>query len=79
MMDFEQEEIFHRARLRRARIAALRRRRVISELQRQIEFETMWADPRRRVAFDHLRRAAGLVVSGLKFCRYLPRVPNRRR
>jgi hypothetical protein len=39
---------------------------VISELQQQIEFETMWADPSRRAAFDHLRRAAGLVVSGLK-------------
>jgi len=57
MIDPEQEGIFHRARLRRDRIAALRRRRAIAELQRQIDFETMWADPHRRAAFDQRRRA----------------------
>ena len=57
MIDPEQEGIFHRARLRRDRIAVLRRRRAIAELQRQIDFETMWADPRRRAAFDQRRRA----------------------
>jgi hypothetical protein len=56
MMDPEEESIRHRARLRRERVAVLRRQRAIAELQRQIEFENMWADPRRRAAFDHLRR-----------------------
>ena len=56
MIDPEQERIFHRARLRRERIAILRRRRAIAELRRQIDFETMWADPRRRAAYDHRRR-----------------------
>ena len=57
MIDLEQESILRRARLRRDRIAFLRRRRAIAELRRQINFETMWADPRRRAAFDHRRRA----------------------
>jgi hypothetical protein len=57
MIDPEQEGIFHRARLRRDRIAVLRRRRAIAELQRQIDFETMWGDPRRRAALDQRRRA----------------------
>ena len=35
MIDLEQESILHCARLRRERIAALRRRRVIAELRRQ--------------------------------------------
>ncbi|HWX31766.1 MAG TPA: right-handed parallel beta-helix repeat-containing protein [Steroidobacteraceae bacterium] len=56
MIDPEQEGILHRARLRRERIAFLRRRRAIAELLRQIDFETMWADPHRRAAFDHRRR-----------------------
>jgi hypothetical protein len=57
MIDPEREGILHRARLRRERIAVLRRRRAIAELRRQIDFETMWADPRRRAAFDRRRRA----------------------
>ena len=57
MIDLEQESILRHARLRRDRIAFLRRRRAIAELRRQINFETMWADPRRRAAFDHRRRA----------------------
>ena len=57
MIDLEQESILRRARLRRDRIAFLRRRRAIAELRQQINFETMWADPRRRAAFDHRRRA----------------------
>jgi hypothetical protein len=56
MMDHEQEGIFYRARLRRERIAVLRRRRAIGELRRQIDFETMWADPRARAVYDHRRR-----------------------
>jgi hypothetical protein len=56
MIDAEREGILHLARLRRERIAVLRRRRAIAELRRQIDFETMWADPRRRMAFDHRRR-----------------------
>ena len=56
MMNPEQEGIFQRARLRRERIAVLRRRREISALERQIDFETMWADPRRRAAYDQRRR-----------------------
>ena len=56
MIDPEREGILHRARLRRERIAVLRRRRAIAELRRQIDFETMWADPRRRAAYDHRRR-----------------------
>src|ERR1700739_2275781 len=57
MIDPEQESVLHRARLRRKRVAALRRRRAIAQLRGQIDFETMWADPRRRSAFDHWRRA----------------------
>ena len=56
MIDPEQEWIFHHARLRRERIAVRRRLRAIAELQRQIDFETMWADPRRRAVHDHRRR-----------------------
>jgi len=56
MIDPERESILHLARLRRERIAVLRRRRAIAELQRQIDFETMWADPHRRVAYDQCRR-----------------------
>src|ERR1700746_2703941 len=56
MIDPEQERIFQRARLLRERTAVLRRRRAIAELWRQIEFETMWADPRRRTAYDNWRR-----------------------
>jgi hypothetical protein len=56
MIDPEQESILRRARLRRDRITVLRRRRAIAELRRQIDFETMWADPRRRAAYDHRRR-----------------------
>src|ERR1700746_3856077 len=56
MINPEQESILHRARLRRERVAILRRRRAIAELQRQIDFETMWADPCRRTAYDHRRR-----------------------
>jgi hypothetical protein len=56
MIDPEQDRILHRARLRRERIAILRRRRAIDELHRQIDFGRMWADPRRRAAFDHQRR-----------------------
>jgi hypothetical protein len=56
MIDPEQESILRRARLRRDRIAVLRRRRAIAELRRQIDFETMWADPRRRAAYEHRRR-----------------------
>jgi len=56
MIDPEREGILHLARLRRERIAVLRRRRAIAELRRQINFETMWADPYRRIAFDHRRR-----------------------
>jgi hypothetical protein len=56
MIDPEQERILQRARLLRERTAALRRRRAIAELGRQIEFETMWADPRRRTAYDNWRR-----------------------
>ena len=56
MIGPEQEAILHRAQLRRERIAALRRRRAIAELERQIGFETLWADPRRRASYDHDRR-----------------------
>jgi hypothetical protein len=56
MMDPEREGIIHRALLRRERIAVLRRRRAIAELRRRIDFETMWADPRRHAAYDHWRR-----------------------
>jgi hypothetical protein len=56
MIDPEQECVFNHARRRRERIAILRRRRAIAELQRQIDFERMWADPRRRAAHDHQRR-----------------------
>src|SRR5262249_53347722 len=56
MIDPEQERILHRAGLLRQRAAALRRRRAVAELQRQIEFEAMWADLRRRAAYDHWRR-----------------------
>jgi hypothetical protein len=56
MIDPEQERIFHRARLRRERVAILRGRRAIAELRRQIDFEGMWSDPRRRAAYDHQRR-----------------------
>ena len=56
MIDPEQQRILHRARLRRERVAILRRRRAIAELRRQIDFETMWADPRRRRAYDERRR-----------------------
>jgi len=56
MIDPEREGILHLARLRRERIAVLRRRRAIAELRRQIDFETMWADPHQRIAFDRRRR-----------------------
>jgi hypothetical protein len=56
MIDPGQDGILHRARLRAERIAILRRRRAIAELQRQIDFGRMWADPSRRAAFDHQRR-----------------------
>src|SRR5215469_14693390 len=56
MIDPEQERVLQRARLLRQRAAALRRRRAIAEVQRQIEFEALWADPRRRAAYDHWRR-----------------------
>jgi hypothetical protein len=57
MIDPEQEAVIRRAWLRRKRVAVLRRRRVIAELRRQIDFETMWTDLRRRTAFDRRRRA----------------------
>jgi hypothetical protein len=56
MIDPEQERVFHNARRRREQIAVLRRRRAIAELQWQIDFESMWADPRRRKAHDHQRQ-----------------------
>jgi hypothetical protein len=56
MINSDQESILHRARLRQERIAILRRRRAVAELRRQIDFETMWADPRRRTRYDHRRR-----------------------
>ena len=56
MINPEQERILQRAGLLRERTAVLRRRRAIAELWRQIEFETMWADPRRRTAYDNWRR-----------------------
>jgi len=56
MLDSEQESILHRARLRRERVALLRRRRAIAEFRRQIDFEMMWADPCRRAAYDRWRR-----------------------
>jgi hypothetical protein len=56
MIDPEQEAVIYRASLRSKRVAVLRRRRVIADLHRQIDFETMWADPRRRAAFDRQRR-----------------------
>jgi hypothetical protein len=56
MIDPEREGIIHRAWLRRERIAVLRRRRAIAELGRQIDFETIWADPRQRAAYDCRRR-----------------------
>jgi hypothetical protein len=56
MIDPEREGIIHRARLRQERIAVLRRRRAIAELGRQINFETMWADPGQRAAYDWRRR-----------------------
>jgi hypothetical protein len=57
MLDPEEEGIIRRAWLRRERIAVLRRRRAVAELRRQIDFETIWADPCRRVACDRRRRA----------------------
>jgi hypothetical protein len=57
MIDPEQERISHHASLLRQRIAVRRRRRAIAQVRRQIAFETMWADPRRRAAHDHWRRA----------------------
>jgi len=56
MIDSEQEAIIYRASLRRERVAILRRRRAIAELGRQIDFEMMWADPRRRAVCDRRRR-----------------------
>lgn len=56
MITPEQEAIYQRARSRRERIAVLRRRRVIAEFRRQIDFEIMRADPRRRAAYDDARR-----------------------
>jgi hypothetical protein len=56
MIDPEQERILHRAGLLRQRAALLRRRRTIAEIWRRIEFEALWADPRRRAAYDHWRR-----------------------
>ena len=56
MINPEQESISHRARLRRERIAVLRRRRAVTELRRQIDFAAMWADPCRRAAYDQRRR-----------------------
>jgi hypothetical protein len=56
MINPEQERNFHRARLRQERIALLRRRRTIAEFRRHIDFESIWADPRRRAAFDHRRQ-----------------------
>jgi hypothetical protein len=56
MINPEQEDILYRARSRRERITILRRRRAVAELRRRIDFETMWADPRRRVMYDHQRR-----------------------
>src|SRR5258708_40208043 len=56
MIDPEQENSLHCAQLRRERIAFLRRRRAIAELLRQIDFETTWADPGERAAYDHRRR-----------------------
>jgi hypothetical protein len=56
MIDPEQEAVIHRAWLLRKRIAVLRHRRAIADLRRQADFETMWADPRGRDAYDHRRR-----------------------
>jgi hypothetical protein len=56
MLTSEQEQTLHRARFRQERIAALRWRRLIAQHQSQIDFETMWADPGRRAAYDHQRR-----------------------
>src|ERR1700732_4839417 len=56
MIDPEQASILERAQLRHRRIAILRRRRAIGEVRRQIDFETIWADPRGRVAHDTQRR-----------------------
>lgn len=56
MIDPEREGIIHRAWRRQERIAVLRRRRAIAELRRQIDFQTMWADPRRRATYDQRRR-----------------------
>src|SRR6516225_1207924 len=56
MIDPEQEAVIHRAWLRSKRVAILRCRRVIAELRWQIDFEMMWADRRRRAAFDRQRR-----------------------
>ena len=56
MIDHEQELVHHQARLRRERVAVLRRRRAIAELWRQIAFDTMWANPRRRAIYDGQRR-----------------------
>ena len=56
MIDPEQDAVIHRAWLRCKRVALLRRRRALAELRRQIDFATMWADPRRRAAFDRRRR-----------------------
>ena len=57
MIDLERERIFGSARQIRERIAILRRRRAIAEVWRQIDFESMLADPRRRVAYELRRRA----------------------
>src|SRR5215467_5862810 len=57
MIDPEQERLLHRARLLRQRAAVLRRRRTIAAIWRRIEFEALWADPRRRAAHDDRRRA----------------------
>jgi len=56
MIDPEQASILERAQLRQGRIAILRRRRAIGEVRRQIDFETIWADPRGRGAYDTQRR-----------------------
>ena len=52
MMHPEQERIFDRARLRRERIAVLRRRREIAELRRRIIFGAIWASTRRHAVYD---------------------------
>src|SRR5437763_13880869 len=56
MLTVEQEQILQRARLRQQRAHTLRRLRLIAQLRNQIELEAMWADPRRRRAYDQQRR-----------------------